>query len=588
MYVGFSCGNALLVAVGALLLTACALRASHHLHETLLRRVVRSPMSFFDSTATGIIMNRMLQDIQNVDQYVPNSILDLSTKILTMVAQLALILAFAYWVLLALPVLLPLYVAVLHRVRPAARDTRRIESVAHSPVYTHFGDAIRGIETVAAFGKSARARFFARNEALVGAMSRAKIGNEAVCKWAQALSTQLGCALYFFTGVACVVLNGRGDISASELGLVLLYAGVLQRSVMDFMMQLTVVETQFVSVERVAEYSRLEGEPPDGDFAPPPGWPFAGEIRIQNVSLRYRVFSPPVLRGLALSIAPRSKTALCGRTGCGKSSLFGALCRLYPVCAGQILIDGVNLASLPLVVVRRVVVVITQDVLLLEGTLLSNLVVRAEPGAAADDDAAAWAALSCRAERARCQPVRRAARARARGRLLRGRAPAVRDRARARRGRPNARAALRRADEQCRSRRRRSRARRAPRIRRDGRRDLPPAPARRSLRSGGRDEHGPRCRARRAGGPAARPGEPALPALCPRWTGIGVALERGWGGGYESSSLAPEGSHKASKTLPRGPHVRAHMRACAHMRARAQAPTTPNPSRARSRSIQYE
>ena len=59
--------------------------------ETLLRRLVRSPMSFFDSTATGIIMNRMLQDIQNVDQYVPNSILDLSTKILTMVAQLALI-----------------------------------------------------------------------------------------------------------------------------------------------------------------------------------------------------------------------------------------------------------------------------------------------------------------------------------------------------------------------------------------------------------------------------------------------------------------------------------------------------------------
>ena len=94
-----------------------------------------------------------------------------------------------------------------------------------------------------------------------------------------------------------------------------------------------------------------------------------------------------MLRGLALSVAPRSKTALCGRTGCGKSSLFGALCRLYPVCAGQILIDGVNLASLPLVVVRRVVVVITQDVLLLEGTLLSNLVVRAEPGAAADDDA---------------------------------------------------------------------------------------------------------------------------------------------------------------------------------------------------------
>jgi hypothetical protein len=62
----------------------------------------------------------------------------LDGKVLTVVAQIALILAFAYWVLLALPVLLPLYVAVLRRVRPAARDTRRIEAVAHSPVSTPF------------------------------------------------------------------------------------------------------------------------------------------------------------------------------------------------------------------------------------------------------------------------------------------------------------------------------------------------------------------------------------------------------------------------------------------------------------------
>ena len=66
-------------------------------------------------------------------------------------------------------------------------------------------------------------------------------------------------------------------------------AGVLQRSVMDFMMQLTVVETQFVSVERVAEYSRLEGEPSDGDVAPPPGWPFAGEIRMGEVAVEMDV-----------------------------------------------------------------------------------------------------------------------------------------------------------------------------------------------------------------------------------------------------------------------------------------------------------
>ena len=187
----------------------------------------------------------------NVDEFVPNTITDLATRVLAIVTQLALVVAFAPWLALAVPALMVPYAKVLACVRPAARDTRRLEGIARAPVYTHFGDTLAARAVIKAFG--AGPRFERENGRLVSRMAAAKYANEAGCKWAQALSTVLGCAFYLAAGVACAVLQAMGRMTAAQLGLVLLYAASLQRVVMEFMMGLTAVETQFVSVERVAE-----------------------------------------------------------------------------------------------------------------------------------------------------------------------------------------------------------------------------------------------------------------------------------------------------------------------------------------------
>ena len=56
-----------------------------------------------------------------------------------------------------------------------------------------------------------------QNLELVGAMTRAKYANAGVCKWAQALTTQTGCVVYFASGVACVVLNQQGAMSVASV-----------------------------------------------------------------------------------------------------------------------------------------------------------------------------------------------------------------------------------------------------------------------------------------------------------------------------------------------------------------------------------
>ena len=93
---------------------------------------------------------------------------------------------------------------------------------------------------------------------------------------------------------------------------------------------------------------------------------------------------------------------MCGRTGCGKSSLFSAICGLYPTSSGRIAIDGVDIKSLPLRTLRRGLRVISQDALLLPGTLRANVKgfddtaaddTAADGHSAEADDEAVWAAL---------------------------------------------------------------------------------------------------------------------------------------------------------------------------------------------------
>lgn len=395
IYTLISVGGASVGCFQTLILTVCSLAASRKVHSEMLQRLVGAPMSFFDNSPTGRIMNRFFQDMQNIDQAVPTSISSQTLRTLNIITQLSLIYVEAPWVLISLPFLLVPYAMIFKRMRVPNRDTRRIESAAQSPVYSHFGDTLLGRETVRAFG--AERRFERENLRQIAAMANAKYGNNAVSKWAQILTSQWGCALFFVSGVACVLLAGAGDMTASQVGLVLLYAGQLQRAAMDYMMNTANLEKQFVSVERVAEYMRLE--PEEGATAseeaaamrrqvsagePLEGWPHDASVSLQNVMLRYQLYRPLVLTCVDLWIPPRAKVALCGRTGCGKSTLFAALSRLYPLVGGKVSIGGRDISAVPLSELRAQVRVVSQDAFLISGSLRRNLAMQGED--AVEDD----------------------------------------------------------------------------------------------------------------------------------------------------------------------------------------------------------
>lgn len=266
----------------------------------------------------------------------------------------------------------------------------RLEGIARAPVYTQFGDTLAGREVIKAFGASAR--FERENSRLVSRMACAKYSNEACCKWAQSLTTLLGCCFYLFCGIVCSILQEKDNITSAQLGLILLYSATLQRAVMDFMMGLTQVETQFVSVERVAEYTRLPQEVREGS-QPPLGWPASGGLVLSRVELRYQINRPLVLRGASLSVPPGAKVALVGRTGCGKSSLLSCITRLYPLSGGSISIDGVDIHSLDLKQLRLGVRVVSQDATLFSASVRDNMIGQHSSSGDLPSDAEIWEVL---------------------------------------------------------------------------------------------------------------------------------------------------------------------------------------------------
>lgn len=174
-----------------------------------------------------------------------------------------------------------------------------------------------------------------------------------------------------FIGVAL-----RNELGASTIGLSLVYSVMLSGMFQWVVRQSAEVENQMVSVERLVEYSSLEPEEErrggGNSVRPPSGWPSAGAIELKDFSLRYDPDGEDVLRDINVSISPKEKIGIVGRTGAGKSSLIAGLFRLSP-SRGALSIDGVEVHGLPLEALRAAISVIPQEPVLYSGSVRLNI-----------------------------------------------------------------------------------------------------------------------------------------------------------------------------------------------------------------------
>jgi ABC-type multidrug transport system fused ATPase/permease subunit len=159
------------------------------------------------------------------------------------------------------------------------------------------------------------------------------------------------------------------------VGLALNYATTISSAMAGLVDVLTRLELDFISVERMQQYTEeLELEPPDESMPETTaGWPFRGAVTYKKVSMRYQLTMPLVLREISFTIGAGERVGVVGRTGSGKSSIVACLFRLSEIQSGSIMIDGLDTRNVRLCDLRRSIGVVMQDSLVFAGNARRNL-----------------------------------------------------------------------------------------------------------------------------------------------------------------------------------------------------------------------
>ncbi|KAF8548045.1 P-loop containing nucleoside triphosphate hydrolase protein [Imleria badia] len=375
---GYGFFNLLSIVFGAmaalLIWVFCSLRSSKYLHDSMLDSVMRAPLSFFEMTPTGRILNLFSRDIYVVDLVLGRVIQNLARTCAT-TASILLVIGFSFppFMLAVIP-LSWFYYRVTAYYLSTSRELKRLDAVSKSPIFAWFSESLSGLSTIRAYNQ--QALFTAQNAHRIDRNQMCYLPSTTVNRWLAVRLEFLGSVIILGTAFLAVAAVATSNVDAGLVGMVLSYALSTTGALNWLVRSASEVEQNVVSVERITHYANdLPSEAPRElpDNKPPTGWPGAGEVEFREYSMRYRPELDLVLKEISLTIKPKEKTGIVGRTGAGKSSLLLALFRIIEADSGKIFIDGVDISTIGLHDLRSVISIVPQSPDLFEGTLRENI-----------------------------------------------------------------------------------------------------------------------------------------------------------------------------------------------------------------------
>jgi ATP-binding cassette, subfamily B, bacterial len=344
------------------------------LRRRLFAHVLRLPVSFHESYTSGRVISRQTSDVDAISDLFDEGLDGLITAVLScLLVGTGMLLLDWPLALVVLSGFIPLtWLSAWFRRRSAV--TYRWIREANALVIVHFVETFGGLRAVQAFRRERR------NSEIFDALSE---------DYALASKRSAQINAIFAPGIAMTgnVITGivlcygglrvlDGDIRVGVLASFLLY---LQRffdplqDVSQFYNTFQSAASALEKISGVLEEEPSVAEPRSPALLPAPAAAGGSGRRVQFSRVRFGYRAAVVLPELDLDIPAGQTVALVGETGAGKTTVARLLARFYDPDAGQVLLDGVGLRTLPDAALRREVVLITQESFLFEGTVAANI-----------------------------------------------------------------------------------------------------------------------------------------------------------------------------------------------------------------------
>ena len=371
LYIVFAVLSLVFLMAEFVCIAVVVMRSSRTMNIESLKSLLYSPMNFIDVTPMGRILNRLTKDTDVLDNEMAQQIQFLVFPISAIIGIVVLCIIYLPYFAICIPIFLAVFVIICSYYQALSRDIKRLESLQRSFVYQNLNETFSGMDTIKSF--NSQSRFQMQNNVCIDKMNECYYLAVAIQRWISVQTITINSVFILIIALLCVfrVFN----ISPASTGLILSYVLQISGQLNFLIRNLTNVENNMTSVERICEYAfnLLPESGYNEGINPEPSWPSKGAINFNNVTISYRPDLPLVLKNVTFSVKPGEKIGICGRTGAGKSSLISVLYRLMELDSGSVVIDGFDISTVLLSELRSRLSIIPQEPVLFSGTIRTNI-----------------------------------------------------------------------------------------------------------------------------------------------------------------------------------------------------------------------
>ncbi|MEO8851629.1 MAG: ABC transporter ATP-binding protein [Allobranchiibius sp.] len=353
--------------VQARLLNRSIQRTMNTLRSDVEDKVGRVPLSYLDGRPRGELLSRVTNDIDNIGQSMQQTVSQLLVNGLTVLGVIAAMLTISWWLTVIAMIAIPLVVLVTRAVMKRSQRYFVAQWKHTGELNAQIEETYSGHELVKVFGRTpqVQAAFDAKNAELRGVSYRAQFISSLVMP----IMMFVGNLQYVVVCVLGGLRIASGAMTIGEVTAFVQYTRQFTQPLTQLASMVNLLQSGVASAERVFEVLDAPEQSKEGTAEL---GATRGRVEFVDVSFGYEP-GRVLIESLSLEVEPGETVAIVGPTGAGKTTLVNLVMRFYDLTGGAILLDGVDIATVPRAQLRSRLGMVLQDTWLFHGTIWENI-----------------------------------------------------------------------------------------------------------------------------------------------------------------------------------------------------------------------
>ena len=351
------------------ILGVAAQRAITEMRKRVQQQIERLPISYFDSTQSGQLISRIMNDADGIRNLVGTGLVQISGSIVTATIALGVLFYLNWGMTTATLIVLIAFSGALYYAFRVLRPIFRERNQINAEVTGRLGESLGGIRIVKAYTAERREELsFARGaHRLFRNVAKTMTGVSAMSGFSSVIIGAIGVVMILIGGNAVQA----GTMTLGDLVMYIFFVGLLAMPIVELTSIGTQITEALAGLDRIREVLEMKTED-DADVLRNPLPKVEGTLAFEDVYFEYEE-NVPVLKGISFLSEAGTTTALVGSSGSGKSTVLNLVLNFIQPQKGRITIDGKDLQTVKLRDYRSHLGVVLQDNFLFDGTILDNI-----------------------------------------------------------------------------------------------------------------------------------------------------------------------------------------------------------------------